>query len=110
MLEEHGYTAGCLKRTRVRERRPAAGTRHLEERRARFEALLRSIGGASMAWADEHINEHLAQSVQSNVEAAAAPVPRPAAGAGAASSSGSRPGQGEPEGRSGPVPTGRGPA
>eukprot|EP00969_Alexandrium_andersonii_P170373 7533006-Alexandrium_andersonii.AAC.1 len=26
MLEEHGYTSGCLKCTRVRERRPAAGT------------------------------------------------------------------------------------
>eukprot|EP00969_Alexandrium_andersonii_P166739 7368238-Alexandrium_andersonii.AAC.1 len=34
MLEEQGYTAGCLKRSRVRERRPAAGTRHSEERRA----------------------------------------------------------------------------
>eukprot|EP00969_Alexandrium_andersonii_P328883 14532423-Alexandrium_andersonii.AAC.1 len=34
MLEEHGYTAGCLKCARVRERRPAAGTRHSEERRA----------------------------------------------------------------------------
>eukprot|EP00969_Alexandrium_andersonii_P254094 11230526-Alexandrium_andersonii.AAC.1 len=44
MLEEHGYTAGCLKCTCVRERRPAAGTCHSEGRRARFEALLRSIG------------------------------------------------------------------
>eukprot|EP00969_Alexandrium_andersonii_P275036 12155605-Alexandrium_andersonii.AAC.1 len=34
MLEEHGYTAGCLKCSRVRERRPAAGTRHSEERRS----------------------------------------------------------------------------
>eukprot|EP00969_Alexandrium_andersonii_P345942 15292287-Alexandrium_andersonii.AAC.1 len=34
LLEEHGYMAGCLKCTRVRERRPAAGTRHSEERRA----------------------------------------------------------------------------
>eukprot|EP00969_Alexandrium_andersonii_P162034 7161764-Alexandrium_andersonii.AAC.1 len=31
MLGERGYTAGCLKRDRVRERRPAAGTRHSEE-------------------------------------------------------------------------------
>eukprot|EP00969_Alexandrium_andersonii_P076307 3364377-Alexandrium_andersonii.AAC.1 len=75
MLEEHGYTAGCLKCTRVRERRPAAGTRHSEECRARFETLLRSIGDASMARADERIREHLAQRVQANVEAAAASVP-----------------------------------
>eukprot|EP00969_Alexandrium_andersonii_P134831 5964954-Alexandrium_andersonii.AAC.1 len=34
MLGEHGYTAGCLKCNRVRERRPTAGTRHSEERRA----------------------------------------------------------------------------
>eukprot|EP00969_Alexandrium_andersonii_P287056 12689619-Alexandrium_andersonii.AAC.1 len=34
MLEEHGYTAGCLKCNCVHERRPAAGTRHSEERRA----------------------------------------------------------------------------
>eukprot|EP00969_Alexandrium_andersonii_P234051 10334054-Alexandrium_andersonii.AAC.1 len=61
MLEKHGHTADCLKRNRVRERRPAAGTRHSEERRARFETLLRSIGDASMAWADVRINEHLAQ-------------------------------------------------
>eukprot|EP00969_Alexandrium_andersonii_P151043 6678370-Alexandrium_andersonii.AAC.1 len=31
MLEEHGYTAGCLKRSRVRERRPAAGAGHSED-------------------------------------------------------------------------------
>eukprot|EP00969_Alexandrium_andersonii_P007635 332472-Alexandrium_andersonii.AAC.1 len=34
MLEEHGHMASCLKRNRVRERRPAAGTRHSEECRA----------------------------------------------------------------------------
>eukprot|EP00969_Alexandrium_andersonii_P197789 8737526-Alexandrium_andersonii.AAC.1 len=72
MLEGHGCTAGCSKRNRVRERRPAAGTRHSEERRARFEALLRSIGDASMARADERrVNEHLAQRAQARVEAAA---------------------------------------
>eukprot|EP00969_Alexandrium_andersonii_P098988 4367366-Alexandrium_andersonii.AAC.1 len=71
MLEEHGYTAGCLKCTRVRERRPAAGARHSEECRARFEALLRSLGDASMARADERVNEYLAQRLQA--EAAAAP-------------------------------------
>eukprot|EP00969_Alexandrium_andersonii_P121551 5373560-Alexandrium_andersonii.AAC.1 len=75
MLEEHGYTAGCLKCNRVRERRPAAGTRRSEERRARFETLLRSIGDASMARADARINEHLAQRARASVEAAAAPVP-----------------------------------
>eukprot|EP00969_Alexandrium_andersonii_P048385 2122462-Alexandrium_andersonii.AAC.1 len=78
MLEEHGYTAGCLKCDRVRERRPAAGTRRTEECRARFEALLRSIGDASMARADERIREHLAQQAQASVEAVAAPVPRSA--------------------------------
>eukprot|EP00969_Alexandrium_andersonii_P114594 5065901-Alexandrium_andersonii.AAC.1 len=100
MLEGHGYTAGCLKCNRVRERRPAAGTRHSGECRARFEALLRSIGDATRA--DERIREHLAQRVQASVEAAAAPVPRSAAGTGAASSSGSRPGQEEPESRAEP--------
>eukprot|EP00969_Alexandrium_andersonii_P047227 2072462-Alexandrium_andersonii.AAC.1 len=60
MLEERGYTAGRLKRNRVRERRPAAGTCHSEECRARFKTLLRPIGGASMARADARVNEHLA--------------------------------------------------
>eukprot|EP00969_Alexandrium_andersonii_P101295 4468607-Alexandrium_andersonii.AAC.1 len=73
MLEEHGYTAGCLKCTRVRERRPAAGTRRSEERRTRFEALLRSLGDASMARTDARINEHLAQRLQADAEAAPAP-------------------------------------
>eukprot|EP00969_Alexandrium_andersonii_P250435 11067883-Alexandrium_andersonii.AAC.1 len=45
MLEEHGYTAGCSKRSRVREQRPAAGARRSEERRARFDAFLRASGG-----------------------------------------------------------------
>eukprot|EP00969_Alexandrium_andersonii_P282014 12467169-Alexandrium_andersonii.AAC.1 len=31
MLEEHRCMAGCLKRNRVRERQPAAGTRRSEE-------------------------------------------------------------------------------
>eukprot|EP00969_Alexandrium_andersonii_P121684 5380010-Alexandrium_andersonii.AAC.1 len=61
MLEEHGYTAGCLKCSRARGRRPAAGARHSEERRARFEGLLRMLGDASMARADERVNEHLAR-------------------------------------------------
>eukprot|EP00969_Alexandrium_andersonii_P025403 1109825-Alexandrium_andersonii.AAC.1 len=61
MLEEHGYTAGCLKCSRARERRPAAGTRRSEERRARFESLLRAAGEASMARADERVNERLAR-------------------------------------------------
>eukprot|EP00969_Alexandrium_andersonii_P246233 10881143-Alexandrium_andersonii.AAC.1 len=69
MLEEHGYTAGCLKRSRARERRPAAGTRCSEECRARFEALLRASGEASMARADARINEHLSRRVQDGVEA-----------------------------------------
>eukprot|EP00969_Alexandrium_andersonii_P323341 14286050-Alexandrium_andersonii.AAC.1 len=77
MLEEHGYTAGCLKCSRVRERRPAAGIRHSEERRARFEGLLRAAGDACMARADERVNERLAREVQSRAEAAAAVAPRP---------------------------------
>eukprot|EP00969_Alexandrium_andersonii_P289857 12812124-Alexandrium_andersonii.AAC.1 len=44
-----------------KERRPAAGTRHSEECRARFEGLLRALGEASMARADERVNEHLAR-------------------------------------------------
>eukprot|EP00969_Alexandrium_andersonii_P058501 2578305-Alexandrium_andersonii.AAC.1 len=44
MLEARNRAAGCLKRNRVRERQPAVGTRHAEERRARCEALLLSIG------------------------------------------------------------------
>eukprot|EP00969_Alexandrium_andersonii_P318310 14060422-Alexandrium_andersonii.AAC.1 len=65
MLEEHGYAAGCLKCSRVRERRPAAGTRHSEERRAWFESLLRAAGEASMARAGERVNERLAREAQS---------------------------------------------
>eukprot|EP00969_Alexandrium_andersonii_P005216 227029-Alexandrium_andersonii.AAC.1 len=49
MLEEHGDTAGCVKCSRVRERRPAAGARRSGECRARFEGLLRALGDASMA-------------------------------------------------------------
>eukprot|EP00969_Alexandrium_andersonii_P210843 9312288-Alexandrium_andersonii.AAC.1 len=64
MLEEHGYTAGCLRCSRARRRRPGAGVRRSEECRARFEPLLRASGGASMARADERINEHLARQVQ----------------------------------------------
>eukprot|EP00969_Alexandrium_andersonii_P319145 14098084-Alexandrium_andersonii.AAC.1 len=61
MLEEHGYAAGCLKCSRVRERRPAAGARRSEECRTRFESLLRVAGDASMARADERVNERLAR-------------------------------------------------
>eukprot|EP00969_Alexandrium_andersonii_P009240 404673-Alexandrium_andersonii.AAC.1 len=78
MLEEHGYAAGCLKCSRVREQRPAAGTRHWEERRARFEALLRASGDASVARADARANEHLARRVQEGAEAAAAALTSPA--------------------------------
>eukprot|EP00969_Alexandrium_andersonii_P070261 3101174-Alexandrium_andersonii.AAC.1 len=60
MLEAHGYTAGCLRCSRVRERRPSAGVRHSEDGRARFETLLRASGDASMARADERINEYVA--------------------------------------------------
>eukprot|EP00969_Alexandrium_andersonii_P040735 1785636-Alexandrium_andersonii.AAC.1 len=75
MLEEHGYTAGCLKRSRVRERRPAAGARHSEERRARSEGLLRALCDASVARADERVKEHLARQVQNRVGAAAVVAP-----------------------------------
>eukprot|EP00969_Alexandrium_andersonii_P276122 12205129-Alexandrium_andersonii.AAC.1 len=68
LLEEHGYTAGCLKCTRVRTQRPSAGTRHSEECRARFEAILRAAGDASMARADERINEHIAEKLRASVE------------------------------------------
>eukprot|EP00969_Alexandrium_andersonii_P302874 13388495-Alexandrium_andersonii.AAC.1 len=61
MLEGHGYAAGCLKCSRVRERRPTAGARRSEECRARFEGLLRALGDASVARADERVNEHLAR-------------------------------------------------
>eukprot|EP00969_Alexandrium_andersonii_P142695 6308606-Alexandrium_andersonii.AAC.1 len=61
LLEEHGYSAGCLKCTRIRTQRPAAGTRHSEACRMRFESILRAAGNASMARADARINEHLAE-------------------------------------------------
>eukprot|EP00969_Alexandrium_andersonii_P177457 7847019-Alexandrium_andersonii.AAC.1 len=61
MLEEHGYAAGRLKRSRARERRSAAGARRSEERRARFESLLRAAGDASMARADGSVNQRLAR-------------------------------------------------
>eukprot|EP00969_Alexandrium_andersonii_P216595 9566788-Alexandrium_andersonii.AAC.1 len=60
MLEEHGYTANCLKCSRVRTQRPAAGTRHSEERRARFEAILRASNDPSVVRADRRVNEYLA--------------------------------------------------
>eukprot|EP00969_Alexandrium_andersonii_P121592 5375346-Alexandrium_andersonii.AAC.1 len=64
MLEEHGHAAGCLKCSRLREHRPAAGARHSEERRARFQALFRASGDASTARADDRANEYLARRVQ----------------------------------------------
>eukprot|EP00969_Alexandrium_andersonii_P187212 8271793-Alexandrium_andersonii.AAC.1 len=60
MLEEHGYTAGCLMRSRAQERCPAAGARRAQECRARFEALLRASRDASMARADARVNERVA--------------------------------------------------
>eukprot|EP00969_Alexandrium_andersonii_P036400 1595429-Alexandrium_andersonii.AAC.1 len=60
MLEEHGYTANCPKCSRVRTQRPAAVTRHSEECRARFEAILRANNDPSMARADQRANEYLA--------------------------------------------------
>eukprot|EP00969_Alexandrium_andersonii_P029631 1293549-Alexandrium_andersonii.AAC.1 len=61
MLEEHGRATGCLRCARAREHRPAAGARRSEERRARFETLLRASGYASMARADARANEYLAR-------------------------------------------------
>eukprot|EP00969_Alexandrium_andersonii_P253600 11208342-Alexandrium_andersonii.AAC.1 len=60
MLEEHGYTANCLKCSRVRTQRPAAGTWHSEECRARFESILRANNDPRMARADQRTNEYLA--------------------------------------------------
>eukprot|EP00969_Alexandrium_andersonii_P296047 13084287-Alexandrium_andersonii.AAC.1 len=70
MLEEHGHAAGCLKCSLVREHRPAASARHSEERRTRFEAILRASGDASMARADARANEHLARRAQEGAEVA----------------------------------------
>eukprot|EP00969_Alexandrium_andersonii_P080588 3551906-Alexandrium_andersonii.AAC.1 len=63
-----------------------------------------------MARVDERVDEHLAQRLQADVEAAPAPVPRPAAGTGAASSSDARQGPEESESRPELVFTGGGPA
>eukprot|EP00969_Alexandrium_andersonii_P031799 1389880-Alexandrium_andersonii.AAC.1 len=60
MLEEHGYAANCLKCSRVRTQRPAVGTRHSEERRACFEAILRSNSDPRTVRADRRANEYLA--------------------------------------------------
>eukprot|EP00969_Alexandrium_andersonii_P358453 15451031-Alexandrium_andersonii.AAC.1 len=87
MLEERGCTAGCLKRSRVRERRPAGGARRSEGCRARLEVLLRAAGDASIARADARINEHLSRRVQVGVEAAAAVAPQSGGGSASASSS-----------------------
>eukprot|EP00969_Alexandrium_andersonii_P254365 11241971-Alexandrium_andersonii.AAC.1 len=63
-----------------------------------------------MARADERIDEHLAQRLQAEAEAARAPVLPPAAGTGATSSSGARQGPEESASGSEPVSTGGGPA
>eukprot|EP00969_Alexandrium_andersonii_P262161 11588673-Alexandrium_andersonii.AAC.1 len=48
MLLEHGETLGCLKCTRVRTQRPAAGTRCSDECRRRFEEMARAQGDPRM--------------------------------------------------------------
>eukprot|EP00969_Alexandrium_andersonii_P240118 10599933-Alexandrium_andersonii.AAC.1 len=65
MLEERGYTANCLKRSRVRTQRPAAGTRHSGERRAPS-AILRANSDPSVALADRRVNEYLADRAREN--------------------------------------------
>eukprot|EP00969_Alexandrium_andersonii_P344970 15249038-Alexandrium_andersonii.AAC.1 len=60
MLGEHGYIADCLKCSRARTQRPAAGTRHSEECRARCEAILCANNDPSMARADQRVGENLA--------------------------------------------------
>eukprot|EP00969_Alexandrium_andersonii_P316641 13989198-Alexandrium_andersonii.AAC.1 len=85
MLEEHGYTANCLKCSRVRTQRPAAGTRHSEDCRARFEAILRASNDPSMARAGQRVNEYLADQVRANAERAPAPVPGSSSGGAQAS-------------------------
>eukprot|EP00969_Alexandrium_andersonii_P183754 8120087-Alexandrium_andersonii.AAC.1 len=64
MLEDRGHAVGRLRCSRVRGRRPAAGVRHSEARRARFESLLRASEDASAARADGRINERLARQAQ----------------------------------------------
>ena len=59
LMEVHGYTAGCPRCSRVRANRTTAGSRHSEECRARFEAILRAAGDANIERADARINEHL---------------------------------------------------
>eukprot|EP00969_Alexandrium_andersonii_P169669 7500432-Alexandrium_andersonii.AAC.1 len=82
MLEEHGYTAGCLKCPRARSGRPSVGTRRSEDCRRRFENLLREAQGPRMLRADQRVNEHLAERLWESVEG------RPA-GSGTSSSSSS---------------------
>eukprot|EP00969_Alexandrium_andersonii_P293587 12976982-Alexandrium_andersonii.AAC.1 len=85
MLEEHGHAANCLKCSRVRTQRPAAGTRHSEEGRARFESILRANNDPSMAGADQRTNEYLADQLRANAERAPAPVPGSSSGGAQAS-------------------------
>ena len=73
LMEEHGYTAGCPRCSRVRANRTTAGSRHSEECRARFEAVLRAAGDANIERADARINEHLAEQVRLHAEASAGP-------------------------------------
>eukprot|EP00969_Alexandrium_andersonii_P220194 9724948-Alexandrium_andersonii.AAC.1 len=48
MLEEHGYAAGCLKCSRARGRRPAAGARRSES--AELGSKVCSGHWATLAW------------------------------------------------------------
>eukprot|EP00969_Alexandrium_andersonii_P245325 10842384-Alexandrium_andersonii.AAC.1 len=66
MLEERGYTAGCLKCSRVRTGRPSAGTRHSEDCRRRCENLLREAQDPRMLRADQRVNEHLAERLRAS--------------------------------------------
>ena len=77
MMQEHGYTAGCRRCTLVRTGRSAAGVKHTEVCRARFEGILRGAGDPRMARADARADEHLAERLRAQ---AVAPAPGPAAG------------------------------
>eukprot|EP00969_Alexandrium_andersonii_P280060 12380523-Alexandrium_andersonii.AAC.1 len=76
-LGEHGSTAGCLKCNRARV---LSG---------RVRGILRAAGDASIALADERINEHLVERVRAAVEApctSCAAAARPSGGAAVTSS------------------------
>eukprot|EP00969_Alexandrium_andersonii_P274700 12140641-Alexandrium_andersonii.AAC.1 len=61
--------------SRVRTQHPVAGTRHSEERRARFEVILRANSDPGMARAGQRANEYLADQVRANAERAPVPAP-----------------------------------